>query len=197
MSRPLHLSGWLLAGAVFALPALAASGGDGESGSHLPIWEIVNFAILVGVLVYFGRGPLREMFATRRASIASDIETAASLLERAESRNAEWQRRFADLEREIEDIRGSARQRAEDERARILAEASQAAERIQRDAVASVEQELRRAQAELREEAASLATELAAGMLQEQVGEADRDRLVDEFISRIESGGSVADAGGS
>ena len=67
------------------------------------------------------------------------------------------------------------------------AEAQESAERIQRDAVASVEYELRRAQDALREEAATLATELAGQILSQQVGDSDRDRLMDEFISRVES----------
>ena len=179
---------------LFSLPALASGGGEEHSAGGIPIyvWELINFAILVGVLVYFGRRPIQQMFSTRRATIARDIETASELLEQAEARNSEWQRRFADLERDLEDIRATARQRAEEERTRILAEASEAAERIQRDAVASVEQELRNAQSQLREEAASLATDLAAGLLREQIGDSDRDRLVDEFISRVEAGGAAS-----
>jgi len=168
--------------ALSALPALAASGG-GES--HFPKWELFNFAILLGVIAYFGRGPLRELFATRRATIAADIEAASELLEAAEARNAEWEQKLAALDREAAELRDAARERAENDRERILAEAHEAAERIQRDAVASVEQELRRAQDALREEAAQLATELAAGLLRDEIGDADRDRLVDEFISQV------------
>ena len=120
------------------------------------------------MLGYFGRAPLREMFATRRATIAGEIEAASALLAQAEARNSEWQRKLADLDHELDEIRDAARQRAEAERELILAEANEAAERIQRDAVASVEHELRRAQSELRAEAASLATELATGMLRAQ-----------------------------
>ena len=177
---------------LLATPAFAAAGGGGGA---LPVWELVNFGILVGALTYFGRGPLRELFAGRRATIAADIESASALLEAAEARSAEWEAKFAALDREAEALREQARTRAENERERILAEAQESAERIQRDAVASVEQELRRAQAELRKEAANLATELAAGLLQDQIGEADRDRLVDEFISQVGSNPS-ADARG-
>jgi len=176
---------------VAARPVFAASGGEETAG--FPVWELANFAILVGGLALVGRGPLKEMFATRRATIANEIETAAELLAQAEARNAEWQQKLNDLDRELDEIRDTARRRAEDERERILAEANEAAQRIQRDAVASVEYELRRAQSELREEAAALATELAAGMLRDQVGDGDRDRLMDEFISSV---GVAPSAGG-
>ena len=46
---------------------------------------------------------------------------------------------------------------------------------------------MRRAHDRLREEASDLAVELAAGMLREQVGPADRERLLDEFITSVEN----------
>ena len=184
VSFPAVLFAWVALGTGVAFAADDAHGG----GGMLPVWawELLNFAILVGVLVYFGRGPLRDLFLSRHAQISGDIESASELLAQAEQRNAEWQRRLADLDRELDEIRASARRRAEEEREHILADAADAAERIQRDAVASVEQELRRAQASLREEAANLSVELAAEILAREVGGADRDRLMDEFISRVE-----------
>ena len=172
-----------------AAPVFAAGGGDDSGPAKFPVWEIFNFALLAAVLVYVGRKPLQEMFASRREEIAGDIDKASALLEEAESRSAEWQKRLADLDAELESIRVTARQRAEEEGERILAEAADGAERIRRDAVAAVEHELRRAQEQLREEAASLSTELATGILDREVGDSDRDRLMDEFISRVDSSG--------
>jgi F-type H+-transporting ATPase subunit b len=68
----------------------------------------------------------------------------------------------------------------------LLADARAAAERIRSDAANAVDHEVRRAQANLRAEASQLAVELAAGILREQVTTQDRDRLIDEFIARIE-----------
>jgi len=182
----------ILAALLFVLvaaPVFAAGGGDDSGPAKFPVWEIFNFALLAAVLVYVGRKPLQEMFASRREEIAGDIDKASALLEEAESRSAEWQKRLADLDAELESIRVTARQRAEEEGERILAEAADGAERIRRDAVAAVEHELRRAQEQLREEAASLSTELATGILDREVGDGDRDRLMDEFISRVDSSG--------
>jgi F0F1-type ATP synthase membrane subunit b/b' len=46
--------------------------------------------------------------------------------------------------------------------------------------------ELRRAREELREEATQLALKLATERLEREVTDADRDRLLDEFIDRID-----------
>lgn len=174
---------------LFALvtPALASSSTE-EGGSHLMelVWQAVNFAILLAVLVYFARKPIQAFFASRRETIQSELNEAAGLLEEAERRYSQWQRKLIDLEQELQQIRSDGRRRAEEEREQILADAQSQAERIHRDAVASVEQELRRAQAELRNESAVLATEIAERILREQLADSDRDRLIDEFVTRIE-----------
>jgi F-type H+-transporting ATPase subunit b len=164
-----------------AAPAHAAEGGDSLLG-----WKIANFVLLVTVLVLALRKPLQKFFADRRGAIHTDIEEAAALRKAAEERHSQWQRRLANLERELDEIRATSRERADAEREHLLADARAAAERIRRDAENAVDQELRRARARLRDEASELAVELAAGILREQVGPADRDRLLDEFIGRIE-----------
>jgi F-type H+-transporting ATPase subunit b len=190
--RSAFLCGRLLAALVvlFAAAAAAASDASHESSGEAlkqTIYQGLNLALLLGVLVYFGRKPIAEFFASRRSGIQSELSESADLLAKAEQRNAELQRRLVDLGSQVEGIREEAGRRAEEEAERILADARASADRIRTDARAAVAQELRRAQSELREEAADLALELAARKLQEQVGEADRERLVDEFILRVES----------
>lgn len=174
-----------------------AAGGGGEHadpGAALKdtIYQGINLLLLLAVLVYFGRRPIREYFAARRDGIQSELSQAARLLSEAEQRNAELQRRLVDLSSEIEGIREQANRRAEDEAERILADARATADRIRRDAQASVEQELRRAKLALREEAADLALEIAARKLADQVSASDRERLVDEFITRVEPAAGAA-----
>lgn len=171
----------------FAGLAHAAGGGDDHGSAVMEtIWQAVNLAIIVGVILYFGRKPIAAYFADRRGTIETELSTAADLLAQAEQRNSELQRKLVDLSSEVEGIQENASRRAEEEAERILADARATAERIRRDAKSAVTQELRRAQAELREEAADLAMDIAARKLSDQVEEADRDRLVDEFITRVE-----------
>lgn len=168
--------------------AVAAGGeADGEGGAlRETIYQGINLLILLAVLVYFGRRPVREHFTVRRDGIRLELSQAAELLSQAEQRNADLQRRLVDLSSEIEEIREQATRRAEDEAERILADARAGAERIRRDARSSVDQELRRAKAGLREEAADLALEIAGRKLADQVSDSDRERLMDEFITRVE-----------
>jgi F-type H+-transporting ATPase subunit b len=175
-------------------PALAA--GESEGGVADLLYPAINFAILIAVLVYFGRKPIRAFFAERRAQIQDDLKRASELRAEAEARYAKWQRRLVDLDAELEGIRVAVRERAEAERERILEEATASANRIRNEAQAAVEQELRRARVKLREEASALAIEIAGERLQEQVTAGDRDRLFDEFVERIEGAPTGDDASG-
>jgi F-type H+-transporting ATPase subunit b len=175
-----------------AAPAWAEGGHEG--GGEGLLFPILNFALLIGVLIYFTRKPVQQFFAERRRAIQRELEQAADLQRQAEERYAKWQRRLLDLERELEEIRSLGRERAEAEREQILADARAGAARIEREAAAAIEQELRRARERLRAEASELAVELASGLLREQVTDSDRDRLVDEFIARVEQVQSAAAA---
>jgi F-type H+-transporting ATPase subunit b len=170
---------------LLALPAYASD----QSADSLQsfIWPAVNLVILLAVLVYFARKPLQAYFEKRRSDIAGELQSSADELATAESTYAKWQRRMIDLEGELDEIRATSRQRAEAERERIIQDARATAERIQHDGTIAIELELRRAREILREEATQLAIELAGERLSREVTEADRDRLIDEFIGLIAS----------
>ena len=163
---------------LLASPARAAADGL--------LFPTINFVLLFAVLFVLLRKPVRTYFDVRRNAIRVELQEAAALKKEAETRYAQWQRRLNDLQDELDAIRRTARERADAERESLLADARKSAERIRQDAAAAVDQEVRRARARLHGEASELAVELAAGILREQVTEGDRDRLLDEFIGRIE-----------
>lgn len=171
----------------FLLATPACASDQSADGLQSFIWPAVNLVILLAVLVYFARKPLQAYFEKRRSDISGDLQSSADELATAESTYAQWQRRMADLDGELDEIRATSRQRAEAERERIIQDAHATAERIRRDATTAVELELRRAREILREEATQLAIELAGERLSREVTEADRDRLIDEFIGLIAS----------
>ncbi len=86
-TRRVTLAAFTLLLAALATPVLASSEAE-EGGSHLMelVWQAVNFAILLGVLVYFARKPIQAYFASRREAIQSELNEAAGLLEDAERR---------------------------------------------------------------------------------------------------------------
>jgi F-type H+-transporting ATPase subunit b len=173
---------WIV-GALWVLASAPAQASE-EGGPGL-FYPLVNFGLLLALLLWKARKPIQTFFAERRTAIRKELDEAAALERRARESFAQWQRRLVDLDRELGEIRASAQQRAEAERASLLADARATAERIRTDAATAVDHEMRRARAGLREEASRLAIELAAGILREQVTAQDRARLIDEFIERF------------
>ena len=170
--------------ALVAVPGAALAAG--EDGGPSFFWSYVNLAVLIGVLIYVARKPILDYLSDRRSRVQEDLASTENLLNEAESRLAEWSAKTERLDADIEEIQRISHRRAEDERVKILEDAKRAAERIRSDAGTAIERELRRARVALREEAADLAVELAGKMLSQQVTDADRDRLVDEFVERLE-----------
>lgn len=169
------------------LPIAARAGEDSHSASAGTLfWHAFNLLVLIAVLVYFARAPIAGFLAARRSQIEEGIESAGRELAEAERRLAACEQRAASLESELDEIRRVVRQQAEGERDRLLAEAHATAERIQRDAVAAAEQEVRHARERLRTETVDIALKIAADTLRGQVTDADRARLVDDFVQRVE-----------
>jgi len=177
---------WGIVLSVMVLPAQAFAASGAAEGQSL-VWHAVNLTLLLGVLLYFLRAPVRGFFATRRRDIEQSLERAQAVLREAEQRLAEWKGRLARLDAEIQEIRRLAQARAEIESRQILADAEAAAARVRRDGAAAVAQEERRAREALRREAADLAIELAGEILRQQVTDNDRARLAEEFIAHIET----------
>ena len=174
-----------LVGLAVALAPGLALASEHESGATL-LWHGINLLIVLGVIGYFARTPLRAFLAERRQKIEEGIEAARAELADAERRLAECRERVASIDRTLEAIRSEVRGQAEREGERLLAEARASAERIGRDAAAAVEQELRRAREQLRGEAAELSVRLAGDLLRGRLTDADRTRLVDDFVERVE-----------
>ena len=184
-----------LACLTLVLPVAALAAGDAEADHGAAfMWEWVNLILLVAVLFFLTRKPVLAYLGDRRSDIKSDLEGAEQLLNDAQKRLQEWQAKIDGMDAEVADIRRVAQAAAEQEREQIVADAHVIAERIERTAVSAVARETRRARVALREEASELAVELAAGLLKNGVTDQDRDRLVDEFVERLEgesAGGSA------
>ena len=130
-------------GAALALllaPAAALASGS-EEGPAAHVWEWLNLVLMLGVLIYFARKPVASFLAERRGGIERDLHGAEQLLRDAEARLAEWRDRAARLDGDVADIKRFAREAAQQDAARIVAEAHAVAERIRRDAASAVERE--------------------------------------------------------
>ena len=180
---------WLcLTALVLAAAPLAAS--EVEPRLDAGYWwdqfvKFFNVALVVGVLYFLLRKPVRNFFAERARQIDESLEAAEATRAEAERRLAEVKEKVSGLRREVEEIRRRAGEEGEAEKARIVAAAEREAERIVAGAGREIENRFRAARHELKAYAAELAVGRARSLLGERLGDEDDRRVVDRCLDEM------------
>jgi F-type H+-transporting ATPase subunit b len=179
--------------AVHAEHAAAAEHGPGDinwtdfSNKKQPPYAavVINFALLM--LLYFraGKKPVADALKSRKEAIAKEIEEAAKQKKAAEERAKKYQANLANLDVDLASTKQAFEEAGKGERARLITEAKEKAERMKKEAAFLVDQEMRQAELDLTRETAGLALGHADKLLQIEVGESDHDRMVAEFIDEL------------
>lgn len=158
-----------------ALPAMAES--EHAHGAHEVnlVWPWVNFLIYCGILWYFLRVPIAEMWASRREFLANLKEKGALELKTAQSKLREAQDKIINAEKEAKELELSIIKDGEREGAQVVADAKSRAERILKQAEGSVSAERRSAEVLMRRELAEKVIQKTTEKIKRDLN-ADADR---------------------
>jgi F-type H+-transporting ATPase subunit b len=173
-------------------PAAEASGQEApaEQDSWAPvIAKAVNFLLLVGLLVYFLRAPVKDYLDSRIGKVREDLVTAAQTREAAVRQLAEMDAKLAALPGEIEALKRRGAEDLVTERARIEQEAEAERRRLLEHTRREIEMRLRLARRELLELAANLAVAVATERIKASITPQDQARLVDRYAAQIAQAG--------
>jgi F-type H+-transporting ATPase subunit b len=171
-----------------AATASASEGGHGSEhytfvADWLPL--LVNFAIIVGLLVYFLRKPVRDMFRNRTETIAKAMDESKDARERAVAALADMERKMREMEAETRALVAEAQARGEKDRQALVEDGKRIAKEIQEQVRTGTDIEVQKAKAGLAAEAAVLAVDLAEGKIKSSIGKQDHERIVKEYISKV------------
>jgi F-type H+-transporting ATPase subunit b len=177
-------------------PVLAmASGGGGEGAAEAHgdssqklwdlLWRTMNFAAVVAVLFFLLRKPISQGLRNRRTSIKEELESLEAKKEEAQKELEETRLKIDGLAAEKEEIISELKAQGEREGAKILAEATEMAARIEEQARLRIDQEVQLARAELTDEIADLSVAKAVELVQKNITAEDQDRLVEESLNRM------------
>jgi len=147
--------------------------------------NVANALMLFGMLVVFGKKPIAEALKQRKQRIVAGMDEAARMKAEAQTKLTEYEEKLKQLDSEVERIRTEMREAAEAERRRILAEAKERRERMERDAHLLVEQELKAARDALVHETVNGALASAEEILASRLTDADHDRHASEYLDNI------------
>lgn len=144
-----------------------------------------NLAILVFVLAYFLKTPLKNFLMDRRGQIANKIESSEKEITEAKDLFDRYMEKLNNLEKEISDLKESIKNEADIERQEIIKQAEISAKKIREDAKLTIKSETARAKHEIQNEVVDLALQLAENLIKSNLNETDNKRIVEEFISEV------------
>ncbi len=177
-----------IAGALVALPAMAAEGEDsnifaGDLGNM--IWTVVIFTLVVVVLGKFAWGPILEGLQARETFIRDSLSEARADREAAQETLESYQAKLAEARGEATAIVDEGRRDAEEVRQRIEANAKDEAGKIVARARREIDLAKEAAVAEIFTLASQLSTEVAAKVIRKELTAADHERLIQEATDKI------------
>ncbi len=148
--------------------------------------NIINALILFGILIGFGRKPVAEGLKKRKERIVAGMAEAAKMKAEAAESLALYEEKLRHIDTEVERIKKEMRAAADNERKRILAEAKERRDRMERDAKLIVEQELKNARELLVKETVAAAMKSAHEILEKQLAASDHDRMASEYLEMVQ-----------
>jgi len=177
---------------IIAILLIVFGSGKAPADPHaINIWELAqkafNILLLLDVIYYFAKGNIKGFFKDRRDSIVNELKTAKEDRQKFEEELNNIREKLNTLDREIDSIIKNARKEAEEEKRRIIEKAGKDADKIIEMTKKEIEVEFRAANAQLKSEIANLALKKSEDILKNEIKDKDRKKLLDDYISHLES----------
>ena len=147
--------------------------------------KLLNFAVMLGILLKFAAKPFKDFLQSRRNSVKEKVDEAGRLLKEAESLKSTYEAKLADLDQEMETFRKAVIEEAEQEKAKIVAEALALADRIRQQAQLAYDQEMKDAMSAVQAQIARRTLQAAEAAVKQIFKEEDHNKMVDEFIEKL------------
>jgi F-type H+-transporting ATPase subunit b len=165
----------------------AAAAEEGSFGLNFNILEanLINLAIVVGVVVYFGGKFIGKALTERRSGIEAAIQDAEKRKKEASSALADQQQKLAQAQAEAGRIKAGAEESAKAARAEIMAQAVQDIERLKASAAQDLTSQQDKVMTELRQRIAALAMEQVEAQLKSGLSDDTQKQLVDRSIAMM------------
>lgn len=175
---------------VIAMPdvafAAAAAAEEGHDSWMPTIAKIFNFAVLIGILVYFLKAPIAGYLRSRGESIRKDLVEAAALRSSAETQLSSMRAQLAKLPAELEELTNRGREELAAERVRMKDATAREREKLLERTRREIDLQFRLARRELLEHTADLSMSLARQRVEQTITPDDHRRLIEQYAAEVQ-----------
>lgn len=155
---------------------------------HFPWSSLFNLLVLLGILAFYLRAPLKAFVRTRHESLRDEVARVGTQLKDAQHRYDEFSAKLKAIEAEVQAIHDQMRADADAVRVRVVNEARALAQNIVADSRATSEAMFVELKAQLRGELAQQVIDRAEGLIRERLTGDDRARIRSEFSQQLGGG---------
>jgi F-type H+-transporting ATPase subunit b len=177
-------------------PAAAQAAEHAESPSvfalsaNVSFWTLIIFVILMAVLAKFAFPPILGYAAAREKRIQDTLDEARRNREEADRLLEQQRQEIAQARLEAQQLIAEGRTGAEKLRAELLNKARAEQEELVARAKADIESERIKAVESVRTEAVEIALAAASKLVEQRLDSENDRRIVNQFISRLETEGA-------
>jgi F0F1-type ATP synthase membrane subunit b/b' len=182
---------FFIAFAFLLAPTAMAAGGVGHGEPHGIPWvmiiqQVMNFAIAIGIIVYFAGGSISSYFANRKEEFTQLLRKAEEAKVTAERKKKEISDRLSKLTSTKHETLESAKAEAESLKKRILDEATSLSQRLEKEAYRTASFEAERAKLRLRTELLDKSMNASKESLPKLVDGSKSSVLNNQFIEKLQ-----------
>lgn len=150
-------------------------------------WPFANLLILLAVLAYYLRKPLREFVSQRHTTLRDQIRGAAERLAAARQLQSEVAQQLARFDAEVAEMRAQADAELAEAKAKGLSQAQSLAEQIRKDVKSASSDLQARVRADLIETVGLEIIDRATQVVSRTLTSDHRKRLRQEFARDVEA----------
>jgi len=160
----------------------------GEAKPQPPfLASVINFLILAFILYMVVTRMINPALKTRSESISAELEEAQQLLDEAKAAVGKAKEKQEKSSEEFKRIREEYVSSGQAEEKRLNKEAEAKSKRIEAEAALIADQEFVAMKQQLRQEVAQSALRLAEKLIENQLDQSDRSRLVGNYLTHLDS----------
>jgi len=155
------------------------------------IVQILNFAIMFIILRKWVFVPIGNLLETRRAAISEGLENARVAAEARENAEQDAEKIIAEAQAKASQVIREATERAEEQGREVLAAADADASKKREETIAEAERDIERMLGDLRGQVAALSMAATQKLIGESLDQQRQHALINEFFSGVKSGNVV------
>lgn len=179
-----------VATALLTVPLLAVPAWAAEEAGHGSPWldllfKTINFAILMGLLIYFLRKPIAGYLAKSAGEMKQGLDDARKSAAETAAEVLQQKRNIEGMQAELERMVAAAKGDAAVELRRMTEEAEAQAAKSKAQTALQIEQEVRKARQALQAEIGDQTTRIAERLIRERMTPEQQKRLVAGYARQL------------